>query len=303
MSDPTQEAPGGTCRLAQRSVARIGFGTMQLYGPGDRPAPPRDQALGVLRRAVELGVNHLDTAHFYGNGVVNELIRTALAPYPEDLVLVSKVGAEEDASGRLRPAQRPAELRAVVEANLTGLGVERLDVINLRRADAPPGIIAEGDQRIDLDSQLAELVLLRDEGKIGGIGLSNVSIEQLNTALPVGVACVQNAYSLLDRSGEALLAACRDHEIAWVPFFPLGSAFSAWDSVTDDPSVVATAERLGATPAQVGLAWLLAHYEGTLLIPGTTSVAHLEENVATGRLSLDDEAMALLDTALPAQAR
>jgi pyridoxine 4-dehydrogenase len=273
-------APGGTARLAGRVVARIGFGAMQLEHRG----ADRSAALAILRQAVGAGVNHLDTAQFYDG--CNALIRAALSPYPDDLVLVSKVGAERDGSGKLVPAQRPAQLRAQVEANLATLGVERLDVVNLRRLDAAPGIVAEGDQRADLDDQLAELTALRDAGKIGGVGLSSVSAGQLGQALPAGIVCVQNLYSVIDRTAEPVLDRCREHGIAWVPFFPLGSAFPNRPRVTDNPAVVAVAAEVGATPAQVGLAWLLARYDGTLLIPGTSDPAHLAENIAAGSVRL-----------------
>jgi pyridoxine 4-dehydrogenase len=296
----SDDAPGGSGALAGRPVARLGYGAMQLSGPGTLTAPPRQTAISVLRRAVELGVNHIDTAQFYGAGMANELIRAALGPYPDDLVLVSKVGAEEDAEGRLRPAQRPEELRAGVEANLRSLGVDRVDVVNLRRLDGPPGIQAEGDQLVDLDVQLAEMAALRDEGKIGGIGLSNVSLEQLRRALPVGIACVQNAYSVLDRSGEDLLALCAERDVAWVPFFPLGSGFPGRAKVTEHPAVVAAATTLGCTPAQVGLAWLLHHDPHIQLIPGTASVAHLEENMAVSGVHLDPATAAALDALAPA---
>ncbi len=282
-------APGGTAELAGRTVARIGFGVMQL----ERGAVDRDAALAVLRQAVGVGVNHLDTAQFYGR--CNGLIRDALAPYDDDLVLVSKVGADRDAAGRLRPAQRPAELRAQVEANLAVLGAERLGVVNLRRVDAPPGIIATGEQVVTLDDQLAELVALRQAGKIGGIGLSNVSAGQLELALPAGIACVQNSYSVLDRTAEPVLRLCRAHGIAWVPFCPLGSAgFASLPKVTDDPTVRGVAATLGVTSAQVGLAWQLAHYDKALLIPGTSSPAHLAENLAAGAVKLPAAALASL---------
>ena len=290
-----EDPPGGIGILAGRPVARLGYGAMQLSGPGGLTAPPRQAAIAVLRRAAELGVDHIDTAHFYGAGLANELIRAALGPYPDGLVLVSKVGAEEDAQGRLHPAQRPGQLRAGVEANLQSLGVDRVDVVNLRRLDGPPGIQAEGDQLVDLDSQLAEMAALHDEGKIGGIGLSNVSLEQLRQALPVGIACVQNAYSLLDRSGEALVALCAEHDVAWVPFFPLGSGFPGRAKVTEHPAVVEAAAALGCTPAQIALAWLLHHDPHTLLIPGTASIAHLEENMATASVRLDPATAATLD--------
>ncbi|MBO0769348.1 MAG: aldo/keto reductase [Solirubrobacterales bacterium] len=262
--------------LAGRPVNRIGFGAMQL-----EKAP---HAVGLLREARDAGVDHIDTAQFYDG--VNTLIRDALAPYPDNLVLATKVGAERDAAGQLIPAQRPEQLRAQVEANLNELGADSVAVVNLRRLDTPPGIIAESDQLVDLDSQLVELSALRDAGKVAAIGLSNVSETQLQQALPAGIACVQNSYSVLDRSAEPVLDLCAKHGIAWVPFFPLGSAFERLPSVADDPTVRAIASELGATPSQVGLAWLLQHYENTLLIPGTSNPVHLKENLAAGELRL-----------------
>jgi hypothetical protein len=276
--------------LAGQPVARIGFGVMQL----ERAAVDRDAALAVLRQAVGAGINHLDTAQFYGR--CNGLIRDALAPYDEDLVLASKVGADRDAAGRFRPAQRPAELRAQVEATPAALGTERLGVVNLRRVDAPPGIIATGEQVVSLDDQLAELTALRQAGKVGGIGLSNVSAGQLERALPAGIACVQNSYSVLDRAAEPVLRLCRAHGIAWVPFFPLGSAgFASLPKVTGNATVRGIAAALGVTAAQVGLAWQLAHYDRTLLIPGTSSPGHLAENLAVGTVALPEAARAALD--------
>ena len=280
-----QQADGS----ASRKVHRIGYGAMQL---AEGTPPPRDDAIAVLRRAVELGVDHIDTAEFYGHGLANDLIRAALWPYPDDLALVSKVGAVARRAGS-SPAQRPEQLRAGVEANLRGLGVERLAAVNLRRLDAPPGIVAAGDQKVDIDSQLAELVALRDEGKIDGIGLSGVGLDELRRALPAGVVCVQNLYNLLDRTAEPLLAECAAHGVAWVPFFPLGSAFPGAPRVAEHPAVIAAAADLGATPAQVGLAWLLAHDPGTLLIPGTRSVEHLAENVAAADVLVDAAALSL----------
>src|SRR5256886_12449877 len=212
-TDPRPAPPGGSTLLAGRPVARIGFGAMQLPGPRVT-GPPRDRAtaLAVLRRAIELGVNHLDTAQFYGPNVANELIHAALHPYPEHLVLVSKVGAERDAHGGWIPAQRPEQLRAGVEANLRSLSVERLDVVNLRLFDAGESGDT-GGQEVDLDSQLDEMVALLDEGKIRGIGISNVTIDQVRHALPAGIVCVQNPYSLLDRSNEPLVDLCRQHQL------------------------------------------------------------------------------------------
>jgi hypothetical protein len=290
---PLTRAPGGTVTLAGRPVARIGFGVMQL----ERPGVGKDAALAILRQAAGAGVNHLDTAQFYG--ACNELIREALAPYDDDLVLATKVGAVRDADAKplpLVPAQRPGELRDQVEANLAALGTDRLGVVNLRRLDAKPGIIAEGEQRVDLDDQLAELNALRDAGKIDSIGLSNVSAGQLRQALPAGIACVQNLYSALDRTAEPVLDLCREHDIAWVPFFPLGSAgFASTLRVTDDPTVAAIAAELGVTPAQVGLAWQLAHYDRTLLIPGTANHAHLRENLGAGDIKLPEASRTAID--------
>jgi pyridoxine 4-dehydrogenase len=293
----TRRAPGGTGHLGDRTVARIGFGAMQLVERFDgRPPVAEDIALTVLKDAAGHGVDHIDTAEFYGEGTANQRIRAALFPYAESLALVTKVGAER-AGKTLVAAQRPEQLRAQVEANLTTLGTDHLAAVNLRRADAPPGIVAEGDQRVDLDAQLAELIALRDEGKIGGIGLSAVTAAQLRQALPAGIVGVQNLYSLVDRTAEDVLDVCREHGIAWVPFFPLGSSHPQFPKVTDHPAVIAAADRLGVTPAQVGLAWLLAHYDNTLLIPGTADPAHLAQNVAAGEVRLDAEALAALDAA------
>ena len=195
----------------------------------------------------------------------------------------------------LAAAQKPAELRAAVEDDLRQLGLDRIPVVNLRRLDLGPGLHAEGDQIVDLDDQLAEMIALRDEGKIGAIGVSSVPLEMLRRALPAGIVCVQNAYSLLDRSQEEMLDFCTTAGIAWVPFFPLGSAFAGFPSVADNAVVREIAGELGVTPAQVGLAWLLAHAPNTLLIPGTRSIAHLEENVGAGDVTLSAEALARLD--------
>jgi aryl-alcohol dehydrogenase-like predicted oxidoreductase len=259
----------------------------------EHAAAGRDAAVAILRQAAHAGVNHIDTAQFYGSA--NALIHDALAPYPDELVLVSKVGAARNASGQLTAAQRPEQLRDQVEANLATLGTGQLDVVNMRRIDAGPGLTAAGDQQVSLDDQLAELSALRDGGKIGAIGLSNVSAGQLRQALPAGIACVQNSYSVLDRSAEPVLQLCREHDIAWVPFFPLGSAFPNRPKVTGHPTIAAVAAGLGATPAQVALAWLLAHYGNTLLIPGTSDPAHLAQNIASGSLRLPAASISTLD--------
>jgi aryl-alcohol dehydrogenase-like predicted oxidoreductase len=270
----------------------MGFGAMQLPGKGVF-GPPRDraEALAVIRRAVERGVDHIDTAQYYGPDVANELLREALHPFPDRLALVSKVGARRDEHGAWLTAVRPEELRRGVEDNLRSLGVERLAAVNLRLPD--PG---HDDPGVGLDEQLDAMTAMRDEGLIDGIGLSNVSLDQFEHAIGrTEIVCVQNPLNLADRGSLPLLRACAERGIAFVPFFPLGSAFGGQSLVLGDPAVLATAERLGATPAQVALAWLLALAPNTLLIPGTSSVTHLEENLAAASLTLDDEALAGLD--------
>jgi aryl-alcohol dehydrogenase-like predicted oxidoreductase len=283
--------PGGIGSIGASTVARVGYGAMQLFEASF------DDAVAVLRRAVDLGVNHIDTASFYGPGEVNRRIREALAPYPDDLVIVSKVGARYSGDGPvpLAAAQRPAELRAAVEDDLRQLGIDSVPVVNLRRLDLGPGLQAEGDQIVDLDDQLAEMIALRDEGKIGEIGVSSVPLDILQRALPVGIVCVQNSYSLLDRSQEEMVDVTVAEDIAWVPYFPLGSAFPGFPKVADNAVVVEIADELGVLPAQVGLAWLLAHAPNTLLIPGTRSIGHLEENLGAGEVALSPEAIARLD--------
>ncbi|TPW73104.1 aldo/keto reductase [Schumannella sp. 10F1B-5-1] len=289
-------APGGRFALGPREVARVGYGAMQLGGLPGRPPVSDADATAVLRRAVELGVDHIDTAQFYGDGVANQRIQAALGD-TADVAIVSKVGAVHvaDAEMPLAVAQKPAELRAQIEQNLRTLGRERLDLVNLRRVDAGIGIRATGDQLVPLDDQLAELIALRDAGTIGAIGLSNVDAAQLTQALPAGIAQVQNAYSLVARGDEDLLALTVQHGIAWVPFFPLGSAFPGAPKVAEQPAVQRVAAAIDATPAQVGLAWLLAHAPNVLLIPGTVGVDHLEQNVAAGAVALTTEQLAELD--------
>ncbi|MFJ9211701.1 aldo/keto reductase [Streptomyces sp. NPDC102264] len=284
--------PGGSGRLAGRLVSRVGYGAMQL----ERLRGDRGAALALLRRTVELGVDHIDTAQFYGDGLVNGLIREAIRP-EDGVLVVSKVGADPNPGGPLplRPAQRPQELRASVEDNLTSLGVDRIPAVNLRRLDAGPGLRAEGDQVVDLDDQLAVMVAMRDEGKIGSIGLSSVTLDGLRRAIPAGITCVQNAYSLVTRDDEEMLELCVAEGIAWVPYFPLGGAFPGIPKVTDEPAVRAAAQSLGSTPSQVGLAWLLRHAPNVLLIPGTADSGHLEANVAAARIALDDTTLAALD--------
>lgn len=291
-SSNTTARAGGPGQLAGHTVSRIGYGAMQLERlHGDRAA-----AIALLRRAVELGVDHVDTAEFYGDGLVNGLIREAFRP-EDGVLIVSKVGAAPDSGGPLplRLAQRPEELRSSVEANLRSLGIDQIPVVNLRRADTGPGLRAEGDQVVDIDDQLAVMTAMRDEGTIGAIGLSSVTLEVLRRALPAGIVCVQNAYSLVSRDDEDILRLCGVVGIAWVPYFPLGSAFPGMPKVTDEPEVQAAARSLRVTPSQVGLAWLLRHSPNVLLIPGTADVDHLEANVAAGSIIIDDDTLAALD--------
>jgi len=282
-----------TFTLADRTVRRLGYGAMQLCGPGVfGPPRDRDEAIRVLRRAVEVGINHIDTAQYYGPNVANKLICEALYPYPDDLALVSKVGAVRDDKGNWLPAQSPAELRAGVEDNLRSMRVDRLTAVNLRLLPHPE----EGDQaRVPLEDQLGEMVSLRDEGKIAGVGISSASPSEVEMAIRLArIVCVQNPFSLIDQGDVEVLERCTADGIAYVPFFPLGSAFPSLPKVTDQPAVQAVASRLAAQPSQVGLAWLLARADNVLLIPGTSSVAHLEENMRAADLELSEEDLAEL---------
>jgi pyridoxine 4-dehydrogenase len=281
-----------TTFLGDKPINRMGYGAMQLAGSGVF-GPPRDPgaARAVLRRAIELGVDHIDTSQYYGPDVVNDLIREALYPYPENLKLVTKVGARRDDAGRVLPAQRPDELREGVEANLRSLRVERLDLVNLRLVETG------GDAAVPLEEQLAALEGMRREGKLDLIGLSNVDQPKVQLALEfVDVAGIQNGYSIIDRRDDELVDFAREREIAFVPFGPLGSAFRGGPArLAGDPAIVRVADKHGATPTQIALAWLLARYERMLLIPGTNSIGHLEENVAAIELELDDDDLAALD--------
>ncbi|MGI8712248.1 MAG: oxidoreductase [Solirubrobacteraceae bacterium] len=273
-----------TTLLGDKPIRRIGFGAMQLAGPGVF-GPPRDPdaARAVLRRAIELGVDHIDTSQYYGPDIVNDLIRETLHPYPENLKLVTKVGARRDDSGAWLPALGPDELRQGVEDNLRSLRLQRMDLVNLRVADG------QGDAGVPLPEQLGTLQELRQEGKLDLIGISNVTLEGAQRALELTeISEVQNAFSILDRTHEPIVELCREHAIAFVPFFPLGSAFMGGPKkLADDPAIAAAAGKHAVTPSQIALAWLLAGYERMLLIPGTTSVAHLEENLAADEIELD----------------
>jgi aryl-alcohol dehydrogenase-like predicted oxidoreductase len=288
-----------TFPLGSFHVGRVGFGAMQLPGPGVF-GPPRDhdQAIAVLRRAIELGINHIDTAQFYGPNVSNELIHEALHPYPKDLALVSKVGARrDDAAGAWLPAQEPDDLRADIEENLRTLDIDRLAAVNLRIHAGDPTSVGPVDREL-FDRQLTAMIKARDEGLIAGIGLSSITLEHLQIALDrTEIVCVQNAYNLVDRASRPVLDACLEHGIAFVPFFPLGSGFTTDNPVLGHPAVQSEASKLGSTPAQIALAWTLSVAPNVLLIPGTSSVSHLEENTAVADIELDDETKRQLDDA------
>jgi aryl-alcohol dehydrogenase-like predicted oxidoreductase len=230
-------------------------------------------------------VDHIDTAEFYGEGSVNRAIRDAFPNVANSPLLATKIGARH-VGGSLLTAQRPEELRADVEANLRSLGRDRVDLVYLRRTDIQPGIIAEGDQIVPIEDQLAELDAMRSEGLIAAIGLGSVTADQVRAAAPIGIAAVQNLYNFIDRGSETVLSVSREHGIAWVPFFPLGSGFPGQKRVPDDPAIVAAATELGVSPGQVALAWLLDRYDRTLLIPGSLDLQHVRENLAAAEIDL-----------------
>ena len=259
--------------------------------------PPRDPdaARAVLRRAIELGVNHIDTSQYYGPDVVNELIRESLAPYPENLTLVTKVGARRDGRGGWLPWNRPEELKQGVQDNLRTLGIDRI-AVNLRMMDDQ-----NGSPEVPLDEQIGALVELREAGAVEFIGVSNVTNATLQQAIGVTeLACVQNAFSILDRGAEDVLELASQYGLAFVPFFPLGSAFTGGPAkLAADPEIAAVAAEHNATPSQIALAWLLHRDQRILLIPGTTSVAHLEENLAAREISLDASELERLSRVQP----
>jgi pyridoxine 4-dehydrogenase len=278
---------GGSYRVADLDLSRVGYGAMQLAGPGVfGPPPDRDAALAVLREVVSLGITHIDTADFYGPFVTNELIRAALAPYPDDLHIVTKVGAVRDENGGWLHARSPGELRAQVHDNLRRLGLEALDVVNLRLG------AVDGPQPGSLAPQFEALAELQQQGLIRHLGLSTVSADQLAEAQAIApVVCVQNLYNIARRGDDGLVDSTARQGIAYVPYFPLGG-FSPLQSGT----LERVAKELGATPMTVALAWLLQRSPNVLLIPGTSSVAHLHENVASAALELPAAAVAELDS-------
>jgi pyridoxine 4-dehydrogenase len=290
--------PDDTFTLGSHTVHRLGYGAMRLPGPGVwGPPSDRDAALAVLRRAVELGVDHIDTAQYYGPDVSNELIRSALrngGSYPESLLIATKVGGRRGPDREWLPAVTPAELRASVHDNLRSLGLERLGLVNLRLIGEADGV---PDPGVPLAEMLGTLIELRDDGLIEAIGVSAVTVDQLHEARALtDIACVQNHFSLLDSSGADVLEACGDLGIAFVPFFPLGGGnIVGTQQLLERDGLRAVAARHGATPPQVALAWTLSLGPHVLAIPGTSSVTHLEENLAAGDLELDAEDRSMLE--------
>ncbi len=282
---PTQTS--GTFRLGDRDVKRLGYGAMQLAGPGVF-GPPKDPAgaVAVLREAVAQGVDHIDTSDFYGPHVTNRLIREALHPYPDDLVIVTKIGARRDDKGAWLPAFSPEALTSAVHDNLRNLGLDQIEVVNLRIM-IHPHHPAEGS----IEAPLTVLADLQRQGLVKHIGLSHVTPAQVAEGRKIArIVCVQNHYNLAHRHDDGLIDALARDGIAYAPYFPLGGFTPLQSSTLSD-----VATRLGATPMQVALAWLLQRSPNILLIPGTSSVAHLRENLAAGALALPDEAVAELD--------
>lgn len=275
-----------TFKLGSHAVNRLGYGAMQLAGPGVfGPPRDRDAALAVLRKAVASGVNHIDTSDFYGPHVTNGLIREALHPYSDDLVIVTKIGARRGEDKSWNPASSPEELTEAVHDNLRNLGLDVLDVVNLRL------MFAQGPAEGSLEAPLTVLADLQRQGLVRHIGLSNVTPAQVAEGRGIcEIVCVQNQYNLAHRDDEALVDGLARDGIAYVPFFPLGG-FNPLQSA----ALSEVAASLGATPMQVALAWLLRRSPNILLIPGTSSVAHLRENLAAGKLDLPDDAVSALD--------
>lgn len=279
-------AAAGTFTLGTHQVNRLGYGAMQLAGPGVF-GPPRDHdaAIAVLRAAVAAGVNHIDTSDFYGPHITNQLIREALQPYPEDLVIVTKVGARRGEDASWLPALSADELTSAVHDNLRNLGVEALDVVNLRVGEV------HGPSEASIGAQFETLAELQRQGLIRHLGVSNVTPDQVAEARGIAeIVCVQNHYNLVHRNDDALIDELAGQGIAYVPFFPLGGFTPLQSSTLSD-----VAGRLGATAMQVALAWLLHRAPNILLIPGTSSVSHLQQNLAAAGLALSADILAELN--------
>jgi pyridoxine 4-dehydrogenase len=283
----TNITAAGVSLLGDRTVNRVGYGAMQLAGPGVfGPPEDRDAALAVLREAVASGVNHIDTSDFYGPHVTNQVIREALHPYRDDLVIVTKVGAVRGEDASWNPAIAPADLARAVHDNLRNLGVEVLDVVNLRIMGS-----SHGPSEGSIEEPFTALAELQKQGVIRHLGLSNVTSAQIAQARGIAeVVCVQNLYNLVHRTDDALIDELAEMGIAYVPFFPLGGFTPLQSSTLSE-----VAAELGATPMQVALAWLLHRAPNVLLIPGTSSLDHLRENLGAAELKLSDEVLARLD--------
>lgn len=283
----TDISKAGTFRLGNRDVNRMGYGAMRLSGPAIfGPPKDRDQAIAVLREAVASGVNHIDTSDYYGPHVVNEIIREALSPYPDDLVLVTKLGARRGDDASWLPWNKPHELAEGLRDNLRNLGVEAMEVVNLRIMGD-----GHGPSEGSIGSQVEAMAELERQGLVRHLGLSNVTRRQIEEAQSIAsIACVQNHYNLVHREDDELIDWLAEQGIAYVPFFPLGG-FSPLQS----DELAAIAEDLGATSMQVALAWLLQRSSNILLIPGTSSLAHLRENLAAAELELSEEALERLE--------
>jgi aryl-alcohol dehydrogenase-like predicted oxidoreductase len=281
----------GTFTLGNFEVKRMGYGAMQLAGPGVFGAPKdRAGAIAVLREAVASGVNHIDTSDFYGPHITNQIICEALSPYPEDLVIVTKVGARRGKDGAWIPAFAPAELTSAIHDNLRHLHLDVLDVVNLRSM-----FDTHGPKEGSLEAPLATLARLQQEGLIRHIGLSNVTAKQIADGLTIcPIVCVQNFYNLASRNDDALIDALAKDGIAYVPFFPIGGFTPLQSDVLDG-----VARRLEATPMAVALAWLLHRSPNILLIPGTSSVAHLRENLGAAEIALSEQDLDELDGIAP----
>ncbi|MRS14203.1 oxidoreductase [Enterobacteriaceae bacterium RIT691] len=278
----------GQFTLGEREVYRLGYGAMQLAGPGVfGPPKDHDMAIKVLRAALEAGVNHIDTSDFYGPHVTNKIIKEALHPYPQALTIVTKVSARRDEKGNWLPAMSAPELTAAVEDNLRNLGLDVLDVVNLRSM-----ISAHGPAEGSLEEPLETLIKLKESGKIRHIGLSNVTTKQVEDGLKMtDIVCVQNFYNVANRQDDALIDMLAAKNIAYTPFFPLGGFTPLQSQEIND-----IAASLNATPMQVALAWLLQRSPNILLIPGTSSLGHLQENLAAAALKLPEEALKVLNT-------
>jgi aryl-alcohol dehydrogenase-like predicted oxidoreductase len=281
----------GTVALGERIVKRIGYGAMQLAGPGVfGPPKDRDAAIGVLREAVALGVNHIDTSDFYGPHITNQLIRDALHPYPDDLVIVTKIGARRGEGGAWIPALSPDDLTRAVHDNLRNLRLDVLDVVNFRSMHGVE-TDSHGPAEGSIEPQLTALAELKQKGLVRHIGVSNVTPAQIAEARRIcEIVCVQNQYNLAHRADDALIDDLAHDGIPYVPYFPLGGFTPLQSSVLDN-----VAAGLDATPMQVALAWLLRRAPNLLLIPGTSSVAHLRENLAAAELDLPDDAITALN--------